>query len=145
MPLSQELQAELRLRVGRLLPFRSSWGFTRQVRRHSGVEGFHPHQLRHTFACRWLESGRRLEALQHVLGHATIVMTQRHGRLSDEYVRREAEPREREVVTKVVAGVDALAGAARRGGPDPLGSRAGSKWGRSRRTERASTTPSSPR
>jgi integrase len=33
----------------------------------------------------------RLEALQHVLGHATIVMTQRYGRLSDEYVRREAD------------------------------------------------------
>ena len=103
VPLSPELQAELRLRVGKLLPFHNSWGFTRQVRRYSGVERFHPHQLRHTFACRWLESGRRLESLQHVLGHSTIVMTQRYGRLSDEYVRREAELKAGEVVSKVVA------------------------------------------
>ena len=90
VPLSPELLQELRLRVGRLLPIRDSSGFTRQVRRYSGVERFHPHQMRHTFACRWLEEGRSLEALQHVLGHATIVMTQRYGRLSDEHVRREA-------------------------------------------------------
>jgi len=91
VPLSPELLAELRLRVGRLLSIHDSSGFTRQVRNHSGVERFHPHQMRHTFACRWLEEGRSLEALQHVLGHATIAMTQRYGRLSDEHVRREAE------------------------------------------------------
>ena len=91
VPLSPELQEELRLRVGRLLSIHDSSGFTRQVRNHSGVERFHPHQMRHTFACRWLEEGRSLEALQHVLGHATIAMTQRYGRLSDEHVRREAE------------------------------------------------------
>ncbi len=51
VPLPLELQAELRLRVGKLLPIRDGTGFTRQVRKHSGVERFHPHQLRHTFAC----------------------------------------------------------------------------------------------
>ncbi len=103
VPLSEELQAELRLRVGRLVAVRDGWSFTQQVRKHSGVMRFHPHQLRHTFACCWLESGRRLEALQHVLGHSTIVMTQRYGRLSDESVRREAELKAGKMVTKVVA------------------------------------------
>jgi integrase len=91
VPLSPELHAELRLRVGRFLKIHDGSGFAAQVRKHSGVERFHPHQMRHTFACRWLEEGRSLEALQHVLGHATILMTQRFGRLSDEHVRHEAE------------------------------------------------------
>jgi len=60
-------------------------------------------RLRHTIAHRRLESGRRLEALRHVLGHSTNVMTQCYARLGDEYVRREAEPRAGEVATELVA------------------------------------------
>ncbi|MFH1765367.1 MAG: site-specific integrase [Gemmatimonadota bacterium] len=93
VPLSQELLAELHPRVGKLVPFSvtASGAFNRYVRRESGVDRFHVHQMRHTFACRWLEKGGSLAALQQILGHSTIVTTQRYARLTDEHVRREAE------------------------------------------------------
>ena len=93
VPLTRELLAELHCRVGKLVPFSvtSSGAFNRYVRRESGVDRFHVHQLRHTFACRWLEKSGNLVALQQILGHSTIVTTQRYARLTDEHVRREAE------------------------------------------------------
>lgn len=49
------------------------------------------HQLRHTLACQWIERGGSVAALQQILGHASVVTTQRYARLSDEAVMREAE------------------------------------------------------
>ncbi len=91
VPLQPALLAELRFRLGRLMPLINPWGFAKMVRRYTGIRRFHAHQMRHTFACRMLEAGVSLAAVQQLLGHSTVVMTQRYARISDEMVRREVE------------------------------------------------------
>ncbi len=93
VPLAPELLAEVRRHVGRLVPFASlsPGSFAKAVRRLAKLERFHVHQMRHTFACQWMDGGGNLGALQQVLGHASIVTTQRYARMSDEVVMREAE------------------------------------------------------
>jgi integrase len=92
VPMPPDLIEEVRGHVGKLVPFAagSHGSFAEKVRRLSGVEGFHVHQMRHTFACQWAERGGNLAALQQALGHASIETTQRYARLSDEAVMREA-------------------------------------------------------
>jgi integrase/recombinase XerD len=92
VPLPNWLQREISRGPARLVPFSpaASSSFAKVVRRRSGVARFHVHQCRHTFACRWIERGGSLPALQQILGHASVVTTQMYARLSDDSVRREA-------------------------------------------------------
>jgi len=53
--------------------------------RQAGLEhkDYSLHCLRHTFATELLNAGMRIECLQQLLGHSSIEMTLRYGRLSD--------------------------------------------------------------
>jgi integrase len=83
--------APRRTRVSALVPRAelSPGSFSRSIRKITGIAGFHAHQMRHTFACQWLERGGSLADLQQILGHASIVTTQRYARLTDEIVMAE--------------------------------------------------------
>ena len=60
-----------------------------QIRSLSKVH-FTWHQFRHTFACRWLDARGSKESLQKILGHSTILQTERYGHMSDAAVFAEA-------------------------------------------------------
>ncbi len=102
VPLCASLREELCGRVGEISLLKHSDSFAKRVRSLSGVKRFHAHQLRHTFACRWLEAGGSLAALQEVLGHSSIAMTQRYARLSEAHVMAEAARIGEQMVTPVV-------------------------------------------
>jgi integrase len=72
-------------------PWRTTYAATavKTIRRRSGVR-FTWHQLRHTFACRWLDAGGSIESLQRILGHSTVLVTERYGRMSDATIFAEA-------------------------------------------------------
>jgi len=45
-----------------------------------------PHTFRHTFATRLLDRGVPLDRIQKLLGHKTILLTQRYARTRDEHL-----------------------------------------------------------
>ena len=48
-----------------------------KLRQRTGIH-VHPHLLRHTFATMWLKNGGESLMLQRLLGHTTLMMTNRY-------------------------------------------------------------------
>lgn len=59
--------------------------------RRSGIEGLRFHDLRHTFASRLIESGVDIVTVQNLLGHYSVVVTQRYTHSSAEQKRKAVE------------------------------------------------------
>lgn len=67
-----------------------------QAARNAGLENVTPHSVRHSFATHMLEGGASLNVLQELLGHESLLTTQRYlkvtpGHLRDSYMA--AHPR----------------------------------------------------
>ena len=67
-----------------------------QAARQAGLENVTPHSVRHSFATHMLEGGAALNVLQELLGHESLLTTQKYlkitpGHLRDSYMA--AHPR----------------------------------------------------
>ncbi|MEO0483627.1 MAG: site-specific tyrosine recombinase [Planctomycetota bacterium] len=63
-------------RTGRPLDRVAVWQLVRKHANAAGLEGVHPHVLRHSFATHLLSGGADLRVVQELLGHADIATTQ---------------------------------------------------------------------
>jgi site-specific recombinase XerD len=63
----------------------------RWIRKAGLPEELHTHSLRHTAASWLVQSGTSIYAVQQILGHSTIRMTEVYSHLQPEHLRKEME------------------------------------------------------
>ena len=68
----------------------SDFGFSKACR-DAGIEDFHFHDLRHTFATHFLQRTKDLRTLQIILGHKSIKTTEKYVHLVDDHIRQQME------------------------------------------------------
>jgi integrase len=77
--------------AGTVFP-RSKWNSYRTAFettvRVAGLDDFHWHDLRHTYASWLVQAGRPLVEVKDLLGHATLAMTMRYAHLAPEHLRQ---------------------------------------------------------
>ncbi len=81
---------------GRRLTRQGLFKIVGDAARSCGMEGIHPHTLRHSFATHMLNGGADLRAIQEMLGHADISTTQIYTHVDRQHLREEylsAHPR----------------------------------------------------
>lgn len=96
VPMEPALALEIASRVGRLFlrSSGSSGSFNRTVQQKSGIIDFHAHGMRHTFAHRLRDRGLHMTDIQDLLGHASVITTER-------YLRRVVSQSVTESVTSI--------------------------------------------
>lgn len=72
------------------VPFSTFQNFFRLARTRAGLQGVTIHDLRHTFASWWVQSGGDVYVLKEVLGHSSMQMVERYGHLDTEATHRAA-------------------------------------------------------
>jgi integrase len=76
---------------GRVFPIHKSRHWFEKAVRLAGIEDFHWHDLRHTFASRLTMLGVPLRGVQNLMGHGSILMTARYSHLAPTFEQAAVE------------------------------------------------------
>ena len=90
--ITQKLQARTRgtsLMVIESRPW-NSWVIRKPIQKKTGI-AFRFHDMRHTYAARYVEAGGSLAMLQEILGHSSLKMVMRYAKPTETAVQEDAE------------------------------------------------------